>query len=200
VKIAIIGAGNVGGALGAAFSRVGHEVTYGVRDPGSGKAQAALGGAQGARAVGFKEAAEGADVLVFALRWDAVADTIEQIGSLAGRVVVDAMNRFSGDPLRSTTMDLAQLAPGVKVAKAFNTTGFENMSTANTRSSKAAMFVAGDDPDAKNVARQLAAEIGFAPYDAGGLGNTKILEDMVKVWFALTEGRSRHVAFAVSES
>lgn len=199
MKIAIIGAGNVGGALGAAFSRVGHDVTYGVRDPDSAKAQTALGGAEGARAVGFKDAADGAEVLVFALRWDAVPETLAQIGPVSGRVVIDAMNRFGGDPLRSTTQDLVDLLPGAKVAKAFNTTGFENMSRPDQRETKAAMFVAGDDPDAKRIGMDLARQIGFEPYDAGGLAHTKILEDMVRVWFVLTEGRSRHVAFAVSE-
>jgi predicted dinucleotide-binding enzyme len=199
VKIAIIGAGNVGGALGAALSRVGHDVVYGVRNPASDKVQAALGGAQGANATGFADAARGADVLVFALRWDAVPETVAQLGDLSGRLIIDAMNRFGGDPTRSTTQDLAELAVGAKIAKAFNTTGYENMSTAATRKSPAAMFVAGDDADAKRSAMDLARQIGFAPYDAGGLDNTKVLEDMVKVWFALAQNASRHVAFAVSD-
>jgi len=199
MKIAIIGAGSVGGALGAAFSRVGNEVTYGVRDPDSEKAQAALGGAEGASATSFAEAIAGADAIVFALRWEAVPDTLKELGDLAGRVVIDAMNRFGGDPTRSTTQDLTDLAPGAKLAKAFNTTGFENMSTAADRHSPAAMFVAGDDADAKHVAMELARSIGFAPYDAGGLANAKVLEDMVKVWFALSTNASRKIAFAVSE-
>src|SRR3954447_12093775 len=199
MKIAIIGAGSVGGALGAAFSRVGHEVTYGVREPDSEKTRSALANAQGASAGSFADAVVGADAIVFALRWDAVADTLAAIGDLSGRVVIDAMNRFGGDPARSTTQDLADLAAGAKVAKAFNTTGFENMSSAASRATPAAMFVAGDDADAKRVALELAREIGFVPYDAGPLANAKILEDMVKVWFALSTNASRRIAFAVSE-
>src|SRR4051812_36222049 len=102
MKIAILGAGNVGGALGAAFSRVGHHVTYGVRDPASEKTQSALGSADGATARSFAEAIDGADAIVFALRWDAVPDTVAELGDLSGRVVIDAMNRFGGDATRST--------------------------------------------------------------------------------------------------
>jgi predicted dinucleotide-binding enzyme len=60
------------------------------------------------------------------------------------------------------------------------------------------MFVAGDDLDAKHVAMELAAEIGFVPEDAGGLANTTSLELMVRVWLALAQTHGRGVEFAVS--
>ncbi len=198
MRIAIIGAGNVGGGLGAGFAAVGHEVVFGVRDPDSSKTAAALNALPDARATSPSEAIDGADVIVFALRWDAVPSTVAALPSLAGRIVVDAMNRFDGDPTRSTTQDLVALVPGVKVAKAFNTIGFENYATARERTTPAAMFVAGDDPDAKRVAMGLAADLGFVPEDAGGLANAKALEAMVVVWFALTQEHGRGVAFAIS--
>jgi predicted dinucleotide-binding enzyme len=60
------------------------------------------------------------------------------------------------------------------------------------------MFVAGDDPDAKRVAMELAAQIGFVPEDAGGLANTKPLELMVRVWLALAKTHGRGVGFTIS--
>src|SRR5437879_13297924 len=92
-----------------------------------------------------------------------------------GRVVIDAMNRFSGDPTRSTAQDLADLLRGAKVVKAFNTIGFENMSTAAARHQKAVMFIAGDHPEANAVAASLAAELGFQAEDVGPLTNAKLL-------------------------
>jgi predicted dinucleotide-binding enzyme len=83
--------------------------------------------------------------------------------------------------------------------KAFNTIGHENYPSAASRSIPAAMFIAGDDEDAKRVAMGLAAQIGFQPEDAGGLANTKVLEEMVKVWMALARTHGRTVAFAISE-
>ncbi len=198
MRIAIIGAGNVGGGLGKAFSEVGHEVVFGVRDPDSTKTLAALADIPAATAASPSEAVDGADVIVFAIRPVAINATLADLPPLADRIVIDAMNRFDGDPLQSTTQDLADRLPGARLAKAFNTTGYENLSTASQRDVPAAMFVAGDDPEAKRVAMLLASEIGFLPEDAGGLSNAKPLEDMVKVWLALTQTHGRGVGFAIS--
>ena len=199
MRIAVLGAGNVGGALGAAFSNVGHEVVFGVRDLNSEKTQEALAGAAAATAASPVEAVSGAEVIVFALRWDAVPETVSGLPSLDGRVVIDAMNRFGGDPTRSTAHDLADLLPGARVAKAFNTIGAENMPVARERSTPAAMFVAGDDAEAKRIALDLAREIGFEPFDAGPLSNAKPLEEMVKVWLALAQAHGRGIGFAISK-
>ena len=198
MRIAILGAGNVGGGLGIAFARTGHEVVFGVRDPASAKTLAAVAAAPGARATTPADAVEGAEVVVFALRWDAVPDMLDQLPSLDGRIVIDAMNRFGGDPARSTTQDLADLLPGVRLAKAFNTIGFENFTTARGRRTPAAMFVAGDDPDAKTTAMVLAGEIGFEPEDAGPITNAKGLEEMARVWQALASTHGRGVGWAIS--
>jgi 8-hydroxy-5-deazaflavin:NADPH oxidoreductase len=197
MRIAVMGAGNVGGALGAAAAQVGHEVVFGVRDPESAKTAAALAAIPGARATDPGTAVDGADLVVFALRWDAVPDVVAELPSMAGRVVIDAMNRFS-DPDRSTAGDLAELPPSAKVVKAFNTIGIENLATARDREEPAAMFVAGDDPDAKRAALDLAGELGFVPEDAGGLANAAALEQMVRIWLALARTHGRRVGFAIS--
>ena len=198
MRIAIIGAGNVGGGLGTAFAAAGHSIVFGVRDPDSDKCRRALAAAPGSTATSFAAATAGADVVIVTIRSEAIAETIPQLPSLEGRIVIDAMNRFTGDPGRSTTQDLADLLPGARLAKAFNTTGFENYTTARARRAPAAMFVAADDPDAKRVAMALATEIGFQALDAGGLANAKPMEMMVKVWLALTASADRTIAFAVS--
>lgn len=199
MRIAIIGAGNVGGALGTAFAAAGHEVRFGVRDPDSDKTKEALQTARDARAMSPAEAVSGAEVVCFATRWEAVEETVSHMPSLAGIVVIDAMNRFSGDPSRSTAQDLADLLPGAKIAKAFNTIGFENLTTAKSRRTPAAMFVASDDDEAKRVALDLATEVGFDAWDAGQLVNAKPLEEMVKIWLALSRQLGRTVGFAISK-
>ena len=200
MRIAILGAGNVGGGLGKAFAAVGHDVVFGVRDPDSTKTQLALAEIPDAVALPPREAVDGADVVVFAVRPVAINATVGELPSLAGRIVIDAMNRFDAEATaHSTTQDLVQLLPGAKLAKAFNTIGFENYPSAAARAVPAAMFVAGDDADAKRVAMALASEIGFRAEDAGGLPNAKVLEEMVKVWMALAQVHGRTVAFAVSE-
>jgi 8-hydroxy-5-deazaflavin:NADPH oxidoreductase len=198
MRIAIIGAGNVGGGLGAAFAGVGHEVVFGVRDPESTKTLTALAEIPGAVASDPASAVAGADVVVVALRPVGLAVSLADVGSLDGRIVIDAMNRFDGEPGRSTSDDLAALLPGARIAKAFNTIGFENYATARSRSMPAAMFVAADDAEAKRVAMDLAGELGFQAQDAGPLANAKALEEMVRVWLALAQAHGRGVGFAVS--
>lgn len=200
MRIAIIGAGNVGGGLGKALAAVGHEVVFGVRDPDSTKTLAALGEIPAATAASPSEAVDGAEVIVFAIRPVAIPATLAELPPLDDRIVIDAMNRFDGDPTRSTVDDLAQRLPGARLAKAFNTIGYENLATAQERETPAAMFVAADDPEAKRIALELASEIGFVAEDAGGLANAKALEEMVKVWLALSQAHGRQVGFAVSLS
>ena len=199
MRIAILGAGSVGGGLGTALAFVGHSVVFGVRDPHSDKCNAALAAARSSSAALPAEAVTDADVIVFALRPDAIPETVAGLPSLAGRIVIDVMNRLGGDPARSTSQDLADLLPGARIVKAFNTIGFENLTTARERVVPAAMFVAGDDPDAKRVVLALATELGFRPEDAGPLANAKPLEQMVKVWLALAQNHGRTVGFAISD-
>lgn len=199
MRIAILGAGNVGGGLGAALSKAGHMVVFGVRDPDSAKTRAALDAAPASAAARPAEAVQEADIIVFALRWAAAAETIAELPSLDGRIVVDAMNRFDGDPARSTAQDLADLLAGARIVKAFNTTGFENLATARDRSTPAAMFVAGDDATAKAAVLDLARQLGFEAEDAGPLSNAKALEEMVKIWLTLAQRHGRSIAFALSK-
>ena len=190
-----------GGGLGAAFTQAGHEVVFGVRDPDSDKSRAAdLPATPGSRAAMPRDAVASADVIVLALRWGAVPATVSQLPPLGGRVVIDAMNRFGPIPrAEHESEDLAELLPGARIVKAFNTIGFENLITARARRTPAAMFVAGDDEEAKRIALDLAAELGFRPEDAGPLSNARALEGMVKVWLALAERHGRGIGFAISE-
>jgi predicted dinucleotide-binding enzyme len=198
MRIAIIGAGNVGGGLGAGLSAAGHEIVYGVRDPDSDKTRAALDATTNGRAASPAEAVSDAEVVIFALRWDAVPAIVEDLPPLDGRVVIDAMNRFGGDPARSTAEDLADLLRTARIAKAFNTIGYENLTTAHARQTPVTMFIAGDDRTAKQTAAQLAADLGFMPEDVGPLSNAKPLEQMVKIWLALTERHGRRIGFTLS--
>lgn len=195
MRIAIIGAGHVGGGLGAAFAASGHDVVFGVREPESERARAALAAAPGTRATSLGDAVEGADIIVFTLRPEAVPGIVARLPSLDGRIAIDAMNRLDGDPARSMSQELADLLPGVRIVKAFNTIGFENFPTARERKAPAAMFVAADDPDAKRAPMDLAGEIGFEACDAGSLANAKPLEEMVKVGLALSRTFGRNGRF-----
>jgi 8-hydroxy-5-deazaflavin:NADPH oxidoreductase len=67
MKIAIIGAGNVGRALGTGWRKAGHEVTLGVRDPAGSRATELE--QQGFAIAPPKDAAARAEVIVLAVPW-----------------------------------------------------------------------------------------------------------------------------------
>ncbi len=206
MKIAIIGAGNVGGTLGKRWARLGHEVVFGVRQPHGEKAQAAVAAAgPGARAAGVAEAAAAGEVVVLATPWGATRSAIDAAGGLAGKIVVDATNPLAGLEglaLGHTTSggeQVAEWAPEARVVKAFNTTGSNNMESADYAGRKVVMPICGDDAEAKAAVLQLAEEVGFEAVDAGGLKSARLLEPMAMLWIhlAYAQGFGREFGWSI---
>ena len=99
MKIAVIGAGNVGGALGKLWAGKGHEIMFGVPDPKSDKLAALLQSIGGkARAASVAEAAAFGDIAVLATPWPAAEAAIAAAaGRLAGKILVDCTNPLAPD-------------------------------------------------------------------------------------------------------
>ena len=191
MKIAIVGAGNVGKALGAAWKATKHDVVYALR-PGSDKTKQIE--KDGFSVSPLADAAKSADVIVLAIPWIEATAVIESLGSLKGKIVIDPTNPVSPDFEMELGFDdsagetLALLAQGARVVKAFNTTGAENMAKAKDFPAKPVMFVAGDDADAKKTVTKLAEAIGFEAIDAGPLKASRYLEPMAMQWIKLAYG------------
>ncbi|MEM9303723.1 MAG: NAD(P)-binding domain-containing protein [Pseudomonadota bacterium] len=186
MHIAIIGAGNVGRALGARFSETGHKVTYGVRDVSDAKhadlpSRAAPG-----------DAAREAEVIILATPWPATEAAVASLGELGDRILVDATNPLTAD-LSGLTLghadsageQVARWARGGRVVKAFNTTGAANMHQPVRDGRRSVMFVAGDDAAARGRIRELAHAIGFDAYEFGPLARARILEPFALAWISL---------------
>lgn len=200
MKIAIIGAGNVGGGLGTIWSAKGHDIVFGVRHPGEPKAQAAVAATDGrARAATPGAAARDADVVVLAIPFGAVAPALESMGGLDGKIVIDCTNPVGVTlpPGVSSGAELvARLAPGARVVKSFNAQGAENVLHPRYGNEAASNFYCGDDEDAKQVVRRLVVEVGFDPIDVGPLKNARLFESATLLWFAVSSVLgSRRVAF-----
>ena len=203
MKIAIIGTGSVGSALGRGLSRAGHEVVFGVRDPGKPEVRK-LVEETGGRAAPVADAASGAEVVVLAMPWGAAQDVLRTAGGLAGKIVFDCINplnaTFSGldtGGARSAAEQIAAWAPGARVVKVFNTTGAGNMADPRYGDDRATMLYCGDDEGAKKVADRLAADLGFEPVDAGPLSAAYLLEHFAMLWIHLAygAGMGRNIAF-----
>lgn len=192
MKIGVIGAGNVGGALGTLWAKKGHEVVFGVRDPKGAKLQE-LGKSSGkARIASVKDAAAFGEAVVFATPWPATEEAIKSAGNLNGKLLIDCTNPLkpdlSGLTLGTTTSageEVARWAKGAKVVKAFNTIGAANFGNPTFGSEKASMFICGDDAAAKASVAKLAADLGFDPIDTGPLTAARLLEPLALLWIRL---------------
>jgi len=203
MKIAVIGTGSVGSALGRGFSKAGHEVVFGVRDAAKPQVVALVQEA-GARAASVAAAVAASEVVVLAMPWGATQEVIQAGGGLGGKIVFDCINplnaTFSGldtGDARSAAEQIAAWAPGARVVKVFNSTGAGNMADPHYGGEQATMLYCGDDAGAKQVAAELAGELGFEPVDAGGLAAAYLLEHQAMLWIHLAygAGMGRNIAF-----
>jgi 8-hydroxy-5-deazaflavin:NADPH oxidoreductase len=208
MRIAIIGAGSVGGALGKVWLKLGHDVVWGIRNTADPK-YASL---PKNRLKSPGEAADAADIVVIATPWTATEAAVKNLsGKLANKIVIDCTNPLGvgRDGLQlvvgfetSAAEQIAGWAPGAFVFKALNTTGSDNMANAASYPVKPMMLVAGDNAGKKPVVMDLVRMLGFEPVDAGPLKNARLLEPFAMVWIdqALNRGRGRDFAFALVKS
>jgi len=191
MRLAIIGAGNVGAALGEGWARAGHTITYGVPNPSDPKHQAAANGAGGAHVQTVADAVKGADAIVLAVPWPAVAEAVAACGDLTGRVLIDVVNPLRPGPAglelalgfdTSVGEQVAELAKGAHVVKTMNQVGFAVMAHATGYAAPPVMFAVGDDAAAKALALGLVADLGFEARDAGPLKMARLLEPLAMLW------------------
>ncbi|MYW65372.1 NAD(P)-binding domain-containing protein [Streptomyces sp. SID8379] len=182
-RIAILGTGNMAGALGAHWVRAGHEVTVGGRD---GKKAARLAERIGAAAHGsLAEAAGSGDAVLLALPYGVGERVVAELQvPLAGRVLVDCCNPV-GEGFRLLTRGgpaaarrIADAAPGAHVVKAFNLCHEDTwrLDPPVFDGRPLAVPLCGDDEQALDLVGELVRDTGCRPLSAGGLDRAALLE------------------------
>jgi predicted dinucleotide-binding enzyme len=193
MRIAIIGAGNVGAALGAAAVKAGHTVTLAAAHPAKA---ADVATATGARAAGSNAAAvEGADLVVLAVPAGAVRAVAAEIAPvLGGTPVVDATNplnaTFDGLDIEGVSFahDVQAMLADAPVVKALNTVFAGRYAAPQENGQPLDAFIAGDDAAAKQKVAEFAGSLGLRPVDVGGLRKARSLEEMAFVNITLNAG------------
>jgi 8-hydroxy-5-deazaflavin:NADPH oxidoreductase len=166
-KIAIIGKGNVGGALHAGLRRAGYSTESVGKDPPRVSA-----------------AARDAQIVILAVPFPERRNALQELGSAVdGKVLVDVTNAvtkdgFAGDLDRSGAEELQELAPKAHVVKAFNTVFAPNMPQGRVHGEPLSLFLAGDDAEAKQRVAKLGRDLGFDVVDAGPLAHARWLETL----------------------
>jgi len=198
MKIAIIGHGNVGGALAQSWAVTGHQVLIGARDLQDEKAKA-LAAYPNISVHSTQNAVAVAETILVATPPQAAVSLTESWGNTGAKVIIDATNsvRVKPDPYPTAYHAFRELTPA-QVVKCFNTTGFENMKNPLYGDVALDMYMAGDDEEAKTVARQLAKDIGFEEcYDFGGADKVALLEQFALSWInlAIMKEMGRDIGF-----
>jgi 8-hydroxy-5-deazaflavin:NADPH oxidoreductase len=185
MKIGIIGSGNMGRSLSILWAEQGHQVFFGARTVEKGKAVADLAGydTQGGT---NDEAATFGDVLLYTARGIHPADVLTSTETLTGKILIDPNNSeipedFNYLPIvKSLAETLAEAVPSVRVVKAFNTIPMEvfELAPEPLKDYNVAVFVAADDPVAKQTVMQLVQDIGFNSIDSGPLRNARLIEGL----------------------
>jgi predicted dinucleotide-binding enzyme len=190
MKIAFLGAGNVGAPLAARLADAGHDVVLATDRP-SDSVSAALARTSRLSSGPVDAAVRAADVVFLCTPFSANEAVLRPIAdALAGKVLVDCTNPVGrglthGLASERSGADVVQsLAPAAKVVKAFSVYGAENFEdTAYPGYGvKPAMFFCGDDADAKARVGPLIADLGFEPLDVGGRVQALHLEHLTLLW------------------
>jgi predicted dinucleotide-binding enzyme len=201
MNIAIIGTGNVGGALATKWAQAGQDINLGVKDIDSFKGQHLLENPN-TRAMSIREAVESSEVILIATPAIAAVEVAQSLGDTQGKVIIDAMNIVRGrgpEGYSSTAEAILDHTATDEVVKCFNTTGFNNMVDPVYGDQKLDLFCCGNSERGKELARTLALDAGFAEcYDIGGNEHFPLMEQFAWFWINMAmRGMGREFGFKV---
>ncbi len=195
MRIAILGTGDVGRALGKGLAGLGHEVKMGSRDPNNPKAKAWAAEAGPSVSVGdFANAARFAEMVVLATLWSGTENALRLAGqeNLAGKVLIDATNPLTFTPGAPPALALGHTdsggeqvqrwAPGALVVKAFNIVGNAHMVNPQFPGGPPDMFICGNDAGAKSAVTGILTGFGWNSIDIGSIEGSRLLEPLCILW------------------
>ncbi|MCG9912125.1 MAG: NAD(P)-binding domain-containing protein [Flavobacteriales bacterium] len=199
-KIAIIGTGNVGGALATQWANNGHEINLGVRDVNNFKGKALLSNPN-THVFTIEEAVKQSEVILLSTPAPIAVEVAQSLGDTTGKIIIDTMNIVMGrgpQGYNNTSDAILDHTQSRDVVKCFNTTGANNMQNPVYGDTAIDLFVAGDSEKGKSTAMQLAKDAGFAAcYSIGGNDKFELMEQFAWFWInlAMFQGQGREIGF-----
>ena len=180
MKIGIIGSGNIGATSARLFVRAGHEVALSNSRGGEGLEALIAELGPKAKATTIEDAARFGDVILIAIPFGKFRTL--PADAFKGKVVIDAGNYYPNRDGNFAELDNGETTSSelmsahlkeARLVKGFNTIWFEHLKTQGDTSlpleDRRAIFLAGDDSEAKEIVARLIEEIGFAAVDTGFL-------------------------------
>ncbi len=180
MKIGIIGSGSIGATAARLFVRAGHEVALSNSRGGKGLGELVADLGAKAKAATIEEAAYFGEVVLIAIPFGKYK-TLPS-GAFKGKVVIDAGNYYPERDGRFAELDSDETTSSelmsshlreARLVKGFNTIYFKHLATQGDSGrpleERRAIFIAGDDSEAKEIVARLIEEVGFAAVDTGFL-------------------------------
>ncbi|NXA52315.1 STEA4 Metalloreductase, partial [Nothocercus julius] len=162
--VCIFGTGDFGRALAYKMIQSGYSVVFGSR-----QAQISSLIPKGAEVLSHTEAAQKAAIIIIAIPRQHYNFLLPLAEVLHGKVLVDVSNNLKLNQYSQSNAEyLAQLIPGAKVVKAFNTVSAWALQSGTLDASRQ-VFVCGDDKKAKQMVMDIVRALGLTPLDQGSL-------------------------------
>lgn len=194
MKIAVLGAGTLGSAVGRRCLRHGHEVVFASRSPN--RLAAIEDGAAVEKTDSYRDAVERSEVAFLAATWEHAPAVVAALREVRGRILVDCSNPESADgrslALGTTTSgaeEIARQLPGLRLVKALNHVYAELLLAASPPAPTPTALLCGDDAGAKEVVGGLLRDCGLDPLDCGPLASARWLEPVAMLMVELVRGR-----------
>lgn len=180
MRIAIVGAGRVGGNIARQLASAGHQVRVSfARDT---EALQRFAAEIGASIASPAEAVAGAEVVVISVPWGALSEALEQAGSLEGKIMIDTTNQFGPGPHPAAAQTAAAFNAsrmhGARYTKSFNTltSAFQAQAAHREGEGRVVQWLCGDDPEAIEIAAGLIDDAGYVAVELGGTAGCSVME------------------------
>lgn len=185
MRIAVLGTGMMAEALGMRWAAAGHEIVVAGRSPDRSAALASrLVGS--ATAASPRDAVRGADVVLLAVPWGGVEETLRRAGADEGAfadiTVIDPTNAVEHgvgvlltEPGTSGAQRIGALAPGARVVKAFHMVPASHWQ--GTDIEPTTVVLCGDDTASLRMVEELVQDAGAQPAVLGSLARARQLEE-----------------------
>ena len=202
MKIAVLGTGQVGNALGSKFIQLGHQVMMGSRTSNNEKALFFLSKhATNAKIGTFAEAAAFGEIVFNCTAGSHSLEALKRAGedNLNGKILIDVANpldyshglppTLTIDNTSSLGEEIQKIFPKVKVVKALNTLWCELMVNPDMlNGGDHDIFICGDDEDAKKQVKGLLASFGWKEknmIDLGHIAKARGPEMYIALWLSI---------------
>lgn len=203
------GTGDQGRGLAYRFARAGHPVLLGSRDAERAQqAAAALG--PGVRGAANATVAAEADVVIVAVPWAGHESTLKSLAAeLAGKIVVDCVNPLGFDKQGAYALPVAEgsaaqqaqaLLPESRVVAAFHHVSAVLLLDPEVEKVDLDVLVLGDDREATDVVRALAARIpGVRGVYGGRLRNAHQVEAFTANLISINRRYKAHAGIRITD-